>query len=174
MTDNEITHKTDGSGQLAPGNRWAYKKGQSGHPAKYNYKGIVKKIQSYLDEHSTEDARPISWSGLSRHLGLTMSGFQVYRDGRMQKDGSAIKDALDYFAVILESDREERLTMQGQPTAGLMFALKNHHGWRDEKHLNVTEKKAQPVAFVLDPSSQLAKQLHDAGSVIIEQDDDNQ
>jgi hypothetical protein len=37
-------------------------------------------------------------------------------------------------------------------------------------HIQQGEKEATPVAFVLDPTSQLAKQLHEAGSIEL---DDN-
>jgi hypothetical protein len=35
-------------------------------------------------------------------------------------------------------------------------------------HVTQGKEEANPVAFVLDASSQLAKQLHEAGSVIID------
>jgi hypothetical protein len=35
-------------------------------------------------------------------------------------------------------------------------------------HIQQGEKEANPIAFVLDASSQLAQQLHEAGSVVID------
>jgi hypothetical protein len=39
-------------------------------------------------------------------------------------------------------------------------------------HIQQGEKEANPIVFVLDPGSQLAKQLHEAGTVVIDDIED--
>jgi hypothetical protein len=57
----------------------------------------------------------------------------------------------------MEADLEHRLTSKAYATQGVIFALKNQAGWRDEKHLNVQSEIKQ--ALIVQLPADLAAQL---------------
>ncbi len=108
------------------------------------------------------------WTGLAMYLGLSRSTLDMYSSGELETDCGAIQDLLQYYRTALEMQRERQLTDKDFATTGVMFALKNHHGWKDEKHIHTDTQTAQ-INVILDSGSILAKQLSDNDSVTIEQ-----
>ena len=76
-------------------------------------------------------------------------------------------DILEYMKSLIEAQREERLTDKDYATSGLIFALKNGHGWRDTQHVEHAVNMPRIELFVR-PGSQVEKRLTSAG-VTIEQ-----
>ena len=71
-------------------------------------------------------------------------------------------------AVTREEQKEMRLQSKDFSTSGLIFALKNQDGWRDEKHIQVDQKTEQKISLSIDPNTELGKSLMNSGNVTLE------
>ncbi len=154
--------------QFLPGNIWRYKPGQSGKPARYNYKSMRKHVIRYVTERS-EAALRCTWSGLAVYLGMSRGGLDAYRRGEVGKDKSAVQAMLEYYESHMESELEEQLTNKDRYTQGVPLALRaiDRDKWGDDKKIEVDIR--QRIEIAIDPNSQLAQRLAKAGAVTITQ-----
>ena len=154
--------------QFLPGNVWRFKKGKSGHPAKYTYKTIRVAIIAYINQQVGQTQR-YTWAGLAEYLGMTRDGLTSYRKGEIGKDRPAIVYALNCYRTAMESQLEQRLTDRQYSTAGVIRALEvqDRETWGDHKQIDIDIK--QRIEIAIDPDSQLAQRLAKAGAVTITQ-----
>jgi len=171
MSEQPITQDPK-TNQFLPGNIWRYRPGQSGHPARYNYKSMRLKVIEYIEsvDDPEEYAKCLTWSGLARYLGMSRKGLDRYAAGEIKKDTSAIVALLDYYKTLMEDQKEYRLQSKDYSTAGVIFGLKNQHGWRDEKHLTVEGEVKHELSMVVEGMPKLAQRFENAG-VTIDQPD---
>lgn len=151
----ELIEETDrdSKGRFLPGNRWmmpAWRKGQSGHGPKYKHANAVANACQAYAEKCAEENKRLTWSGLAAHMGISRRTLDTYKNGEVEKQHPGIPTILEYYRTLMESELEENLTSKGHATNGIIFALKNHHGWRDEKHISVDDSRPQLVINV-DP-----------------------
>lgn len=163
MSEQAIVDRNE-KGQFIKGgaNPWrmpAWRPGQTGRPAKYKSPKTVANIcQQYIEQQVAED-KALTWSGLARYMGMARPSLDAYAKGEIEQASPGVSTVLQYMKTVIEEQREERLTDKGYATQGLIFALKNHHGWRDEKHLTVDQTETQQVQLVLSP--ELAQKMRD-------------
>lgn len=140
-------------GQFLPGNRWKmppWRPGKSGHTARFTPNRLITVCSAYID-HCDTLSKPLTWSGLAVFMGISRPALDRYAKGEFGEDKRGIVSVLEYMRSLIESQREERLHDKDYATQGLIFALKNHHGWRDEKHLNVEGQVKQALIVQLPP-----------------------
>ena len=169
MSDTAPITQDPVTNQFLPGNIWRFRKGQSGHPARYNYKSLrlkviehVEHVLTYTGEFKTIAHQTLTWAGLARHLGMSTDGLAMYRDGQIGNDKPAIVAMLKYYKTLMEEQKEGRLEDKDFSTAGVIFSLKHHHGWEDKTIMDIQ----QQISISLDPDSALAKRLNGAGVTI--------
>jgi len=162
--------KSATTGQFLPGNPWRYRAGADGRPAKYNHNTLRQKVMEYRDAQLDEE-RPLTWAGLAAYLGITRQGLDLYRQGKVldkTKASSAIVGVLEYYQTLMEADKESKLQSKEYATSGIVFALKNQHGWTDTQHVEHTGQA--PIQIAITSDSPLRGRLERAG-VIVEQVD---
>jgi len=165
---SEIAKSADG--RFLPGNPWRYRAGSDGRPARFNYNTMRTKIIEFLDRQ-TEAEKPLTWAGLAAYLGISRHGLDLYRDGKVldkTKTSSAIVDMLAFYQTLMEADKESKLQSKEYATSGIVFALKNQHGWTDTQHVEHTGQA--PIQIAITSDSPLRGRLERAG-VIVEQVD---
>ena len=152
-----------GRGYLIP-----FKRGNAGRPLKYTPKQLGTAILEYLDIRDAQE-KPYGIMSLVAQLGLTKTAWQKLEKGEFGKS-QAQKDsfiaACEYFRTIVEGQREDMLVDKNYATSGVALAMKNHHNWRDDKHLSVDVQETKLVVE-LDPSSKLARRLQESGGVTV-------
>jgi len=89
------------------------------------------------------DPEPYTMAGLAYYLDLSRKSLINYK--RRGKYLHAIKRARRR----IEADVERRMNGRDTFTAGLIFNAKNNFGWRDEKFVDKTVRKAKPLLDVL-------------------------
>ena len=139
------------NGQFIPGgvNPWrmpAYKPGQSGHTARYTATRLANVCAEYM---ANRNGQRSTWSGLAAYLGISRQALDRYAKGEFGKDTRAIVAVLEYYRTLMEAELEQRLTSKDHATQGVIFALKNQAGWRDEKHLSVEQTQTQRLVIQL-------------------------
>jgi len=85
------------------------------------------------------DPEPYTMAGLAYYLDLSRKSLINYK--RRGKYLHAIKKARRR----IEADVERRMNGKDTFTAGLIFNAKNNFGWRDEKFVDKTVRKAKPL-----------------------------
>ena len=90
---------------------------------------LESKINEYWD-YCELNERPKTYSGLAYYLGVTRQ--TLFNYGNREKYAHIIERA----KACIEMDTEERLQIAGQPTAGIIFSLKNNfEGWSDKHEI---------------------------------------
>lgn len=87
------------------------------------------KLQSRIDEYfeyCETHEKPLTMSGLAYYLNVDRQTIINYANREEFFD--TIKRARERVLM----DTEERLQTSGQPTTGIIFALKNNYDWRDK------------------------------------------
>ena len=170
LTDHKgnLDQKT---GNFLPGNTWKmppWRKGQSGHTARYQPNSIVTKCTEYIEQQDEAD-KPITWSGLALHMGMSRPALDKYAQGKIGKDTAGIVSVLEYMRTVIESRLEHQVTSKEYSTVGVLARLRTiDERWQDTKNVNVDVQETQQIQIMLDPKSELAKRLGTNSSVIIE------
>lgn len=107
------------------------------------------------------DNRHPTMIGLS--LALNMAPTTLRHYGKKPEFAATVELAKMRVGALIE----ERLYSGGN-SAGAQFALKNHFGWRDEKHLSVDTREEKTIRILAPPESELARRLADARGELIE------
>ena len=85
-------------------------------------------------------------SRLAVHLGIGRSTLFEYASG---KYGEEYSDTIKKAVQLIEAEHVEGLLTGKLNTAGVIFTLKNNHGWKDRQHIEETIKQERSV----DPQS---------------------
>lgn len=101
--------------------------------------------------------QPITWAGVALAVGVSRPTLDEYLRGTLGADDPAIRTTLRGVRTLIESDLEGELRRKTGQTGGIVFALKNQAGWRDERHLAVESQENQTLSVTVDP--QLAAML---------------
>ena len=116
-----------------------------GRPAKYTDPAVMEAaINEYFDTMDAEK-RPYTVPMLAYHLGFASN--QSILD---YKGNPLFSDVIKRAIKRVEGRMVERLMVPGQPTAGIIFALKNWFHYRDAKDLSVShsyDKEADQISF---------------------------
>ena len=165
MSEQAITQNK--KGQFLPGNIWRYKPGQSGHPARYNYKSMRLKVIEFVEQQHEHD-KAITWAGLAFYLGMSRNGLDRYRHGDIKKDSTAIVGLLSYYETAIEAQREAMMTDRQYATAGVIKGLQaiDRDKWGDKTEVSHDIK--QQISVIVQPGSALAERMDKAG-VTLEQ-----
>jgi hypothetical protein len=107
---------------------------EAGRPRLYpDAEAFAEKVSAYFAVCETEEKRP-TLSGLSYYLGFedreTFSNYAGYGDGYSR----TVKRA----KLLIADWLEQRLTDKNTFTPGIIFDLKNNHGWKDRSESEVT------------------------------------
>jgi len=167
MSEQEITQDPK-TGQFLPGHKWKappWRPGHSGHTARYTPGRLVTVCSEYIEQQHTAN-EVMTWSGLAWHMGLSRRALNKYRDGEIGLDKPGIVHTLEIMATAIEMQREAMLTDKQFATQGVIFALKNHHGWRDEKHLTVEGEVKHELSMVVEGMPKLAQRFENAGVTV--------
>lgn len=101
-----------------------------GRPRLYGDAGV---FSAKVEEYFAGNERP-SLSGLAYFLGFSdRSSFTTYEDY-----GPEFSHTVKRARLRIEVSRHEQLLDKANFTAGVIFDLKNNHGWKDQQDLNVT------------------------------------
>ena len=148
--------------KFLPGNIWRYKPGQSGKPARYNYKTMRLKVIDYAVQQAQDDVR-CTWAGLAAYLGMTRRGLDMYREGTVGKDKDAVVHLLGYYATLMEAQLEQWLTDRHHATAGVIRALEVCDPDRWVQSTKVDISVTQQIQVVLPTGGKLRQRMINAG-----------
>lgn len=112
-------------------------------PRKYDDPAILnERIDAYFTERGA-DKRPPTLAGLCYFLGFqdkqALSEYEGYGD----EFSLPVKKA----RLRIEEDRSERLLGKDTFTPGVIFDLKNNHGWKDKTEQEHTGPEGGPMTF---------------------------
>lgn len=122
-------------------------------PNKWLPAELASSVVEYFETRITE-AKPFAWSGLAVYCGISREGLDNYAKGEYGKtpeDKKAYVDTLKWARSIIEAQREGELLRTTGQVAGVIFALKNHHGWRDDRYLTVDTTETHQLVVQLPP-----------------------
>lgn len=106
---------------------------ERGRPRRYpDAAKLAERIDAYFTE--CEGVKPPTIAGLCYFLGFADKQALGEYEGYGEEFSLAIKKA----RLRIEQDRSERLISRDTFTPGLIFDLKNNHGWRDAQQQEVT------------------------------------
>ena len=108
-----------------------------------NEEELKERIEEYYDYCETH-SKPLTMSGLAYYLKIDRQTLINY--GKREQFFGTIKEAKERVLM----DTEERLQTFQQPTAGIIFALKNNYSWTDKQE---TELKTEGVKLVINERS---------------------
>lgn len=114
---------------------------ETGRPRLYqDEKAFTDAVEAYFSSCETDGRRP-TLSGLSYDLGFddreTFSNYASYGDGFSRTVKRAKLRIGDWL--------EQRLTNKDTFTPGIIFDLKNNHGWKDKTEQELTGADGGPV-----------------------------
>lgn len=104
---------------------------------------LQNRIEGYW-EYCEEKEKPITMSGLAYYLDIDRNTLINY--GNRDEFLGTIKKA----RARVQMDQDERMQTIGNPTAGIIFSLKNNFDWTDKKE---TEIKTEGVKVVIHERS---------------------
>ena len=170
-TNTTIDTIRDEQGRFLPGHPlWqlhAFKEGNIGRPNKWTPAECAEIITGYLQDRIDND-RTITKAGLMVALGISHEALSNYASGEYGKtedDKRAYVDIFSATSAVIEDQLEEQLSRDKGQVSGVIFRLKNHYGWRDEKHLSVASQETKTIQVMLHPGP-LYDQLIEAGADI--------
>lgn len=104
-------------------------------PYKYNDpRELAKRIDDYF-KVCTDERRPFTMSGLAYYLELSRKTLLNYE--KIFPNCVELFSAIKRARMRVEGSLDEKL-VSGMPATGLIFALKNNFGWKDQMQLDVT------------------------------------
>lgn len=139
----------------------------SGQPNKYTPDEVVTTVINYFNTQ-IEQEKPIVITDISIALGMHRDSIHAMLKGEIGRTPELKKqysDAIKWLYGLVENYREKLLSREKGNVTGVIFALKNHHGWRDEKHLNVQTEEKQTLTLQL-PEDLAAKLTQNAGDSV--------
>lgn len=105
-----------------------------GRPRLFNtVEELENRINEYF-EYCEINEKPMTMSGLAYYLDVDRQTLINYKNREEFFD--AIKKAKQRVLM----DTEERLQTSQQPTAGIIFSLKNNYGWVDKQEIATTTR----------------------------------
>lgn len=112
----------------------------AGRPPKFKTaEALQDKADEYFDM-CKDDEKPYTVSGLCYHLGFAdKCSFTDYE--KRPKFSYTIKR----LRLRIEQSKNEMLLIRGNPIPGVIFDLKNNHGWSDKHDTEETTEEAQPI-----------------------------
>ena len=99
---------------------------------------LKRRIDEYF-EYCEVNEKPMTMSGLAYYLEIDRQTLINY--GKKEAYFGTVKRAKERVLM----NTEERLQSSGQPTTGIIFALKNNYDWTDKKEV---EQKVEGVNIV--------------------------
>lgn len=102
------------------------RKRKVGKPAAFDSEGEFNKAINEYFEWAEDNEKPLTVSRLCVFIGVE----RHYLSSHIQEYPATIKKAIQ----IIEADKAERLCTARNPV-GLIFDLKNNHGWLDESRI---------------------------------------
>lgn len=113
----------------------AKEKNKGGRPPTFRYpKDLMKKADEYFED-CDEKKRPYTVAGLCYFLGFADKCSFTDNEKRSDQFSYTIKR----IRMKIEAYKNEKLLTSGNPTAGVIFDLKNNHGWTDKQEIETTE-----------------------------------
>lgn len=100
-----------------------------------------KKTGELIDEYRQ---KPYTVIGLARHLGFKSRNSLLHYEGKPE-----FADILLDARLRIEEQRNEQLIDKSGIPGGIIFDLKNNHGWRDESSVEVSGPNGGPVQLGL-------------------------
>lgn len=103
---------------------------------------LAERIGAYFEEREG-DKRPPSIAGLCVFLGFNDRHALAEYEGYGDDFSATVKNA----RLRIEEDRSERLLSKDTFTPGVIFDLKNNHGWKDKTEQEHTGPEGGPMTF---------------------------
>lgn len=130
----------------------AEESGPGGRPRDYDDPEVfAKRVEEYFTETAGEEKKP-TLSGISLYLGFsdreTFSNYAGY--------GDEFSRTVNRAKMRIEDHRHQMLVDKNAFTPGIIFDLKNNHGWKDKQELEHTV--SDDVAEMLDAARKRAQQ----------------
>lgn len=101
------------------------------------------KINEYIED-CTSNKKRMTRAGFTYHCGYA-SKTSLWDLRNRKRGGKDFTYQLDRIDLLMEDRLAQDLMKSGQPTAGIIFYMKNNHGYRDSKEL--TGDKGGPIKF---------------------------
>lgn len=92
-------------------------------------------IDSYFEECDEQD-KPYSVSGLCYALDMDRLTLLRYCDRDETETDSELSNTIKRAKARILAQQEERLLSGKGSTVGLIFSMKNNHGWKDTQDIN--------------------------------------
>jgi hypothetical protein len=129
----------------------------AGRPRAYETpEELAEQVDAYFADRDAQD-KPPTMAGLSYFLGFSdRSSFTEYED--REGFSHTVKSA----RLRIELDRSEKLIGKDTFTPGLIFDLKNNHGWKDKNETELTGKDGAPLTDGIDAAARIAALLEEA------------
>ena len=121
----------------------------------------------YIQDRMDND-RTITKAGLYLALGLSKEACNNYAKGEYGKSDEDRRAYIDLFSLastVMEDQLEEQLSRDKGQVNGVIFRLKNHYGWRDERHLSLETNELRTIKLIVQ-GGELSQRLKDQGEVI--------
>ena len=141
----------------------------AGQPNRYSPTEMAEEIHAYFCAQVAQ-GNPLAITDISIALGMhrdTVHDYVTGEIGRTPELREQYSDVIKWAYTIVENQREKLLMREKGSAAGPIFALKNHHGWRDDRHITVERAETTKLVVELDPNSKLAQRLQASGGVEI-------
>lgn len=123
----------------------------TGRPRTYDDPvAFAKLVQEYFNKCVTHKRRP-TLAGISAHLGFYDKESFVYYENAGEEFSRTVRNA----RLLIEDDRWQQLLDKDRFTVGVIFDLKNNHGWKDKSELDLGV--TDDVAEMLDAARKRAK-----------------
>lgn len=170
--EGQLDQKT---GQFLPGNQWKmppWRKGQSGHTARYQPNSLANKCAEYIQLRESEN-KPLTWSGLALHLGISRPALDKYAKGKIGKDKAGIVSVLEYMRSFIENQLEEKATDKDYATSGVIRLLEvmdtERFKPKDEIEMKVEEKERSTTETAARLLSLLEQARRNGDKLLIEE-----
>jgi len=142
---------------------------KGGRPAKYQ---TAEELQAQVDDYyiwCAELGQVANVAGLAKHLGYSDRA-SVYDLEAHPKFSHVIK----YARLAIESNLVSGLCSGKGWGPGRIFILKNHHGYRDEKHIQQTTRSLSDGPELVSEITRLLRETKLIPQDVVVEADDNQ
>jgi len=114
------------------GNKYWMLRTDHGRPADYtDAEEFAVLVEEYFTECEKEQRRP-TLAGVSLHLGFAdRDTFTTYKN-----KGEDFARTVKKARMIIEDDRWQQLLDKDRFTPGVIFDMKNNHGWKDKQEVD--------------------------------------
>jgi hypothetical protein len=156
----------DCKGRFLPNNDIGFALGSAGRPPKYTPEEWVTRIAGYFARCNEQD-RPYTWAGLALFMRMSREALDNWLKGEYEGRGeqAVYVDCLKAARTAIECQREELLIRRENGNiAGIIFALKAGNGWRDEKHIQLSQSP-QRLSVILAPELKALLEQRAGGTI---------